>query len=88
MQKALAETGASNILVAGHSLGAAVAVMGAMMLQTSLNSSVPITTTVFGLPRTGDQAWATFVDNTLAANLTHVTNQHDPVPIVPPRLFR
>lgn len=48
------------------SLGAAVAVMDAMMLRTTLPASVEMTTTVFGLPRSGNQQWADFVDSTVS----------------------
>ena len=46
----------------GHSLGAAVAVMDAVHLRGALDPSVQMTTTVFGLPRSGNQDWANFVD--------------------------
>ena len=45
--------------------GAAIAVMDAMMLKQVLGSSVEITTTVFGLPRGGNEEWANFVDQTV-----------------------
>ncbi|KAJ7575605.1 alpha/beta-hydrolase [Mycena floridula] len=86
VQNAIASTGASKVLVTGHSLGAAIATLDAMMLKQALSPSVDITTTVFGLPRVGNQAWADFVDAG-AVSLTRVTNQNDPVPTVPPRFL-
>lgn len=52
------------------SLGAAVAVMDAMMLRTKLPDSVQMTTTVFGLPRSGNQQWADFVDKTVSHGIS------------------
>lgn len=49
---------ASNVIVTGHSLGAAVAVMDSIFLRNNIDKSIPIRTTVFGLPRSGNQAWA------------------------------
>lgn len=48
-----------------RSLGAAVALMDAMMLRLNLPTQVQMTTTVFGLPRSGNQEWADFVDKTV-----------------------
>nr|GAT50380.1 predicted protein [Mycena chlorophos] len=75
----------SQVLVTGHSLGAALATMTAAMLRSNLPSNIDITTTTFGLPRGGNQAWADFLDS--QSPVTFVTNQNDPVPIVPPLAF-
>jgi len=87
VQAALAETGANQVVVTGHSLGAAVAMMDALMLKQNLDPSVAITTTLFGLPRGGNVAWADFIDATLADTMTHISNQNDPVPTLPPRFL-
>ncbi|KIK50351.1 hypothetical protein GYMLUDRAFT_51247 [Collybiopsis luxurians FD-317 M1] len=87
VQQGLAANNANNVLITGHSLGAAVASLDAMFLKENLDPSVTLTTTVFGLPRVGDQAWADFVDSTLGDSFSFVTNQHDPVPTVPPELL-
>jgi hypothetical protein len=79
----LAATGVSKIAVTGHSLGAALATMTGMMIKDAVDPSVAVTVTTFGLPRGGNPAWADFLDNNLG--VTFVTNQHDPVPIVPPK---
>jgi len=55
------------------------------MLRQELDPSVEVNTAVFGLPRVGNQEWADFVDAQLGGKLTRVSNQDDPVPIVPPR---
>lgn len=69
VKSALASTGATNVLVTGHSLGAAVASLDAVMLQQNLDPSINITTVVFGLPRVGNQAWADLVDSTVSLSL-------------------
>ncbi|KAF7288972.1 Lipase-3 domain-containing protein [Mycena indigotica] len=85
VQKNLASTGVQKVVVTGHSLGAAIATMTAAMLRAQLPSNIQVATTTFGMPRGGNQAWADYLDSTLG--VTFVTNQHDPVPIVPPLLF-
>jgi len=84
VQAGLASTGVNKVLVTGHSLGAAIATIDAIMLKRILDPSVEINAPVFGLPRVGNKAWADFVDTNLGAGITHVTNQQDPVPTVPP----
>ncbi|KAJ7055695.1 alpha/beta-hydrolase [Mycena amicta] len=81
----LASTGVTTVVVTGHSLGAALATMTAAMLRSNLPSNVQIVTTTFGMPRSGNQAWADFLDSNL--KVTFVTNQNDFVPILPPLLF-
>jgi len=83
---ALQSTGVNKVEVHGHSLGAAVAVMDAVFLRQHLDPSVSISTTVFGLPRSGNQDWADFVDKN-APGLVHIHNKNDPVGTVPPRLL-
>ncbi|EIN06312.1 alpha/beta-hydrolase [Punctularia strigosozonata HHB-11173 SS5] len=87
VQNAIAKTGVKNILVTGHSLGAAIATMDAIMLSQNLDSDVNINTIVFGLPRGGNSNWANLVDKTLAPQFAHISNQHDPVPTVPPQFL-
>ncbi|KAH9859057.1 alpha/beta-hydrolase [Lenzites betulinus] len=83
VQSALASTGFKQVLVTGHSLGAAVASLDAAMLRMALSSDVAVKSVVFGLPRVGNQDWADLFD-TLIPDFIHVTNQNDPVPNVPP----
>ncbi|KAG6809566.1 hypothetical protein H0H92_015749 [Tricholoma furcatifolium] len=87
VQAGLSSKGASKVLVTGHSLGAAIAMMDAMMLHQDLDPSVQLTTTVFGLPRGGNPAWADLVDATLGSTMGYMTNQNDPVPTLPPQLL-
>jgi hypothetical protein len=87
VEAALSSTGATHVLVTGHSLGGATASMSGVYLRSQLASDISINVAVFGLPRGGDQAWASFVDSTLPGAVKHVTNENDPVPTLPPMDF-
>lgn len=63
VQSALNSTGSKKVLVTGHSLGAAVASIDAIMLRSKLDPSIELTSVVYGLPRVGNQAWADLVDS-------------------------
>jgi len=84
VSSALKSNNANKVTVVGHSLGAAISVMDAIRLRQSLDASVQMTTTVFGLPRGGNQDWANFVDAQLGSTFTHITNKNDPAPRLPP----
>ncbi|KAJ7816398.1 alpha/beta-hydrolase [Mycena leptocephala] len=81
----LKSTGVKKIVVTGHSLGAALATMTAVMIKDAVDPSVDVSMTGFGLPRGGNQGWADFLDSQLG--LTFVSNQNDPVPTVPPKFL-
>ncbi|KAJ8518299.1 hypothetical protein ONZ45_g4609 [Pleurotus djamor] len=85
VKSGLESTNVTKISVTGHSLGAAIATMDAMMFKELLPSSIEITTTVFGLPRGGNEKWANLVDSSLGSSFVHITNQNDIVPTVPPQ---
>ncbi|CAK5267194.1 unnamed protein product [Mycena citricolor] len=85
VQKALASTGSKKVAVTGHSLGAALATMTGAFLKSAVDPSVQVSVTGFGLPRGGNQAWADFLDGQVGVSF--MTNQHDPVPTVPPRFL-
>ncbi|KAJ7473033.1 alpha/beta-hydrolase [Mycena galericulata] len=79
----LKSTGVKKVAVTGHSLGAALASMTGAMIKDAVDPSVDVSVVTFGMPRGGNEAWANFLDSKLG--LTFVTNQHDPIPIVPPK---
>ncbi|KAH9989900.1 alpha/beta-hydrolase [Russula compacta] len=85
VKSGLQSTGTSSVLVTGHSLGAAIAAMDALMLHQNLDPSVSINTVVFGLPRGGNDAFANLIDSQLGIQFTYVTHGNDPVPNQPPR---
>ncbi|KAJ7824121.1 alpha/beta-hydrolase, partial [Mycena leptocephala] len=82
----LKSTGVKKIVVTGHSLGAALATMTAVMIKDAVDPSVDVYMTGFGLPRGGNQRWADFLDS-------QVTRPHfrlqpkRPVPTVPPKFL-
>ncbi|MGR6740275.1 lipase family protein [Pseudomonas chlororaphis] len=69
-----------KLVITGHSLGGAVALLVAEMLRREERYAADILLYTYGSPRAGDK---TFVDN--ASTLMHyrMVNQNDPVPSVP-----
>jgi hypothetical protein len=85
VKQALADNKSKNVLVTGHSLGAAVSLLDALYLRMQLGSDVKITSTQFGLPRAGNPEFADFVEQTLGKdNFKFFINGGDPVPKIPP----
>ncbi|KAJ3489865.1 hypothetical protein NLI96_g1827 [Meripilus lineatus] len=76
VKSALTSSGYTKVLTTGHSLGAAIATLDALMLKENLPSNIQVTSVVFGLPRVGNQKFADLIDST-----------NDPVPIVPPQIL-
>ncbi|KAK9696208.1 hypothetical protein K7432_012598 [Basidiobolus ranarum] len=86
-----------EIIVTGHSLGAAVAIHGALdirqffLLKYRLDPEKFLVHT-YATPRAGNEAFSqlvlqTFSDGEPSLNLLRVTNNADPVPHVPPMIF-
>jgi pimeloyl-ACP methyl ester carboxylesterase len=80
----LQSTGTNKVFVTGHSLGAAIATLDALMLRQQLEPTISITSVIFAPPRIGNAAFANLIDSQLGGQLTYVTHGNDPVPIVPP----
>jgi len=88
VHKAIAELNCTRLVLAGHSLGAAVATIAAFDLRAAMGYKVE-TTWTYGKPRIGN---AEFVNNFVAAAtkqgvsppMWRVVHYHDPVPRVPP----
>ncbi|KAF9264031.1 alpha/beta-hydrolase [Marasmius fiardii PR-910] len=87
VKRGLNDFKSTKVHVTGHSLGAAIATLDSLMLKQTLDPSIELKTTVFGMPRTGNQEFADFVDATLGTSFNRFTNQNDPVPRVPPQLL-
>jgi len=83
----LKDKNVNSVQITGHSQGAAIALLDAMFLKAQLPADVKMNTVLFGLPRTGNQAFANFVDKQLGTTQMHVTNKNDPVPQVPPKFL-
>ncbi|KAB2580779.1 Lipase class 3 [Lasiodiplodia theobromae] len=66
------------VTVTGHSLGASLAALATLSF---IGSDIPVTTYTFGQPRTGNAAWADFVDQQApSSKLFRVTHANDGVP--------
>ncbi|KAK0452773.1 alpha/beta-hydrolase [Desarmillaria tabescens] len=84
VKSALSSTGADSVVLTGHSLGSALAMLDALMFNDAL-ANVSIQTTTFGSPRVGNQAFADFADTSLSSGVfARMTNKADPVPHLPP----
>jgi hypothetical protein len=78
---------ADNILITGHSLGAAISLLTGVELvlshQKNESSIPPILFYTFGMPRVGNVEFAAYASS-LLPELHRVTHHHDPVPRLPP----
>jgi Lipase (class 3) len=71
------------VTVIGHSLGAALALLDGLRLRLVLAPTTVVRVIGYGMPRVGNQAFASFVDGILPNLVKHINNKHDPIPIVP-----
>ncbi|KAM4066394.1 lipase (class 3) domain-containing protein [Hirsutella rhossiliensis] len=83
VQSELAANPGMRVTVTGHSLGGALASLATMSLN---GSGIETTTFTMGQPRTGNQAYADFVDQK-APNFVRITHSNDGVPQIPPRIL-
>jgi pimeloyl-ACP methyl ester carboxylesterase len=60
VQKVLQATGTTKVTLVGHSLGAAIALLDSVYLPLHLPAGTTFTTSVFGLPRVGNLAFADY----------------------------
>ena len=87
MKAGIANFNATNVIVTGHSLGAAIGLLDTVFLANKLDPSIKIRSVGFGLPRVGNKEWANFVDKTVQdrqIDFEFFVNGDDPVPRVPP----
>jgi hypothetical protein len=78
----LGQHSSSSVVVTGHSLGAALALLDSVYLSLHLPAGTSVSMIGYGMPRVGNAAFADYVDATLSGNVTHINNKKDPVPIV------
>jgi hypothetical protein len=78
---------ASSVVVTGHSLGGALALLDSVYLSLHLPAGTRVRTIGYGMPRVGNAAFADYVDATHSGNLTRINNKKDPVPILPGKIF-
>ena len=75
------------VTVIGHSLGAALALLDGVRLRLVLAPTTNVSVVGYGMPRVGNQDFATFVDTILPGRVEHINNMHDLIPILPPPIF-
>ncbi|KAN0105220.1 Alpha/Beta hydrolase fold [Russula decolorans] len=71
------------VTVIGHSLGAALALLNGVRLRLVLAPTTDVKVVGYGMPRVGNQDFASFVDTILPGRVVHINNKHDLIPIVP-----
>jgi len=77
----------ARLYIAGHSLGGALAMLAAYVLEYDHGMSIDGVYT-FGAPRVGNQAFAEFYNSKSATHVTwRVTHHRDPVPHLPLKLM-
>ncbi|KAF8320777.1 lipase [Clavulina sp. PMI_390] len=86
VEKAMTATGSTKVVITGHSLGSAISLLDALYLPLHLPSTTTFSTSIFGLPRVGNLAFADWTDARVT-NLAYITNKHDPFPNLPPKLL-
>jgi predicted lipase len=79
----LSQHSASSIVVTGHSLGAALALLDSVYLPLHVPAGTRVSAFTYGMPRVGNANFANYVDATHNGNLTHINNKEDPIPIIP-----
>jgi hypothetical protein len=82
----LQQYNASSVVVTGHSLGAAIALLDSVYLQLHLPAGTRVSMVGYGMPRVGNPAFANYVDalnssGSVPVTVTHINNKKDPVPI-------
>ncbi|KAJ7623656.1 lipase [Roridomyces roridus] len=80
VQTAMSKFGTKQVTLVGHSLGAALSLLDSVYLPLHL-SGVTFQSILYGLPRVGNQAFATLAS--VGNTVTHINNKEDPVPILP-----
>ena len=83
VKSTLSSQGLSDVVVIGHSLGGAIALLDGVFLSIQLPGA-RVRVISYGMPRVGNEAFANFVDSQLKGDVFHVNNKEDPVPVLPP----
>ena len=78
----LSQHSASSVVVTGHSLGAALALLDSVYLPLHVPAGTRVSAITYGMPWVGNADFANHVDATHNGK-THINNKEDPVPIVP-----
>lgn len=83
---------ASSVVVTGHSLGAALALLDSVYLPLHLPAGTRVSMVGYGMPRVGNPAFADHVDamhsaDSVTVTVTRINNKKDPIAIVPGRFL-
>ena len=78
---------ATSVVVTGHSLGAALALLDSVYLALHVPTGTRVSAITYGMPRVGNLAFANYVDATHNENLTHINNKKELIPIIPSRIL-
>lgn len=81
VKAAQAEFPEFKVVITGHSLGGAMATVGAAALRTI---DIPVDLYTYGAPKSGNKEWATFLSGTDKGANFRVVHKHDVVPTLPP----
>lgn len=73
----------SSITVIGYSVGAVVALLDGLLIRMTVDPNIDVKVVLYGLPRVGNEPFASFADSVLAQNVKHISNKNDPMPVVP-----
>ncbi|KZW00038.1 lipase class 3 family protein [Exidia glandulosa HHB12029] len=85
VQQTMADYNTTSVILAGHSLGAALSVLDGIALKIAMpDASFRIAT--FGQPRLGNKAFADYVDAHFPGTI-RMTNKRDLVPTIPGRFL-
>jgi len=82
VKQAMSAHSATSITTVGHSLGAAISLLEVLYLSIQIPSAT-VSFIGYGLPRVGNQAFASLIDSMLPNRVSHVNNKEDVVPILP-----
>lgn len=82
VKQAMSRFGSNSVVVTGHSLGAALALLDGLYLTVQLPNTV-VGTVDFASPRVGNSYFANYIDARMKL-VQHVGNKQDPVPVSPP----
>ncbi|KAF7365038.1 Lipase-3 domain-containing protein [Mycena venus] len=86
VQRLIADKGAKQVTVVGHSLGGALAELDALSLRLQLPQDIGVNAVTFGTPRVGTSDFVKFFDSQVT-DFKRVNNENDLVPIVPGRFL-
>lgn len=75
--------GVRKFVFVGHSLGAAVAAMAAVDMQTN-NRGAEVHMITFAGPMVGNDEWVNFANSLMGSRVTRFVVSNDPVPCIPP----